>query len=293
MKRMTALILAGIMALCLCACGGEESTSGSEQPTAQVSTKKQDSDISVEEQVLYDANDIKITATGMDDNWLGTELTLQIENNSSRNITVQARNANVNGYMVSTMMSADVAAGKKANDALTFETTSLKESGIETMATMEFSFHIFDSDTWDDIVNTDTITVNTSAAEGYTQTYDDSGDVLAEAKGVKIISKGLSKEDSFWGPGLIVYIQNNSNQNVTIQAADVSINGLMVETSMSEDVVAGKRAISAVQFFDTDLEENGIEQISDLELCFHIFDLESLSTITNTDPIHLTFQEEN
>ena len=73
--------------------------------------------VSIEEQVLYDENDIKITATGIEDGWLGTELKLLIENNTDQSITVQAKNANVNGYMVTTMMSADVAAGKKANDS--------------------------------------------------------------------------------------------------------------------------------------------------------------------------------
>ena len=31
--------------------------------------------------------------------------------------------------------------------------------------------------------------------------------------------------------------------------------------------------MSAVQFFSTDLEENSIEDITDVELYFHIFDL--------------------
>lgn len=288
MKRIIALLLAAMMLFCLCACGGE-SPANSGSDSGKANAKKEKTDVSIEEQVLYDANDIKITATGLDDSWYGTELKLLIENNSSQDITIQVRNANVNGYMVTTSMSADVAAGKKANDSLTFETTSLKDCGIETMATMEFYFVIIDSESFEDIYNTDVITINTSAAEGYTQTYDDSGEVLAEVNGIKIVSKGLSEKDSFWGPGLIVYIENNSDQDITVQARDVSINGFMVDPSMSEDVVAGKRAITAVQFFDTDLEDNGIETISDLELYFTIFNQESWDEIANTDIINLSF----
>ena len=288
MKRIIALLLAAMMVFCLCACGGD-APADSDNDSGKASTKTENTDVSIEEQILYDANDIKITATGLDDSWYGTELKLLIENNSSQDITVQARNANVNGYMVTTSMSADVAAGKKANDSLTFETTSLKDCGIETMATMEFYFVIIDSESFEDIYNTDVITINTSVAEGYTQTYDDSGEVLAEVNGIKIVSKGLSEKDSFWGPGLIVYIENNSDQDITVQARDVSINGFMVDPSMSEDVVAGKRAITAVQFFDTDLEDNGIETISDLELYFTIFNQESWDEIANTDVINLSF----
>lgn len=191
--------------------------------------------------------------------------------------------------MVPTVMSADVAAGKKANDSLTFETSGLKECGIDNIATMEFLFHIFDSESWDEIVDTDVITVETSIAESYTQTYDDSGEVLVDTDGIKIVGKGLSDEDSFWGPGVILYIENNSDQNVTIQVRDVSVNGFMVDSSMSEDVVAGKKAMSAVQFFSTDLEENSIDDITDVELYFHIFNLESWDTIFDSDVISISF----
>ncbi len=257
--------------------------------TEETSTENVTTEITIGEQVLYDENDIKITATGLEDSWLGTELQVLIENNSSQSITIQARNANVNGYMVPTVMSADVAAGKKANDSLTFETSGLKECGIDNIATMEFLFHIFDSESWDEIVDTDVITVETSIAESYTQTYDDSGEVLVDTDGIKIVGKGLSDEDSFWGPGVILYIENNSDQNVTIQVRDVSVNGFMVDSSMSEDVVAGKKAMSAVQFFSTDLEENSIDDITDVELYFHIFNLESWDTIFDSDVISISF----
>lgn len=245
--------------------------------------------VSVEEQVLFDANDIKITATGMDDGWMGTELKLLIENNSAQGITVQARNASVNGYMVDTTMSATVAAGKKANDSLTFTTSGLKECGIENVATMEFNFHIFDAESWDTILDTDTISINTSIADGYVQNYDDSGEVLVDANGIKIVGKGLSEDDSFWGPGVILYIENNSDQDVTIQARDVSVNGFMVQSSISENVVKGKKAISAVQFFNSDLEENSITDITDVELYFHIFNTVSWDSIFDSDVISLTF----
>lgn len=267
----------------------DSSGSGEETESDESDGDSASAEVTIEEQVLYDANDIKITATGLEDGLFGTELKLSIENNSSQNITVQARNANVNGYMVSTMMSVDVAAGKKANDSLTFETSGLKECGIETIATMEFLFHIFDSESWDDIVNTDVITLETSAAGSYTQTYDDSGEVLVDTDGIKIVGKGLSADDSFWGPGVILYIENNSDQNITVQVRDVSVNGVMVETSMSEDVVVGKKAISAVQFFSTDLEDNSITDIKDVELYFHIFNLESMDDIYDSDIISITF----
>lgn len=283
-----------LMAMVITGCGASgDEVKNSASESSESAAKEKDSaetEVSIEEQVLYDEKDIKITATGMKDGWMGTELTLLIENNSGKEITVQARNANVNGYMVPTTMSADVASGKKANDSLTFETSGLKECGIDTIAKMEFSFHIFDTESWDDIANTDVIKIATSAADGYKQTYDDSGNVLVDKKGIRIIEKGLSEDDSFWGPGIVLYIENNSDRDITVQTADVSVNGFMVDATMSEDVIAGRKAMSAVQFLSTDLEENSIEKITDVELKFNIIDMESFDNIFDSDTLSITYK---
>ncbi len=275
---------------------GSSSGSGSSKDISTVSgsdgnTEDSKEAVTVAEQVLYDANNVKITATGLseDDSWFGTSLTLLIENNSDQSLTIQARDANVNGYMVNTSMSANVAAGMKANDSLIFETSGLEECGIEQIATMEFSFTMLNSDTFETVFDSDMITVNTSIAEGYTQTYDDSGNVLLDANGIKIVGKGLSTDDSFWGPGVILYIENNSDQNITVQTRDTSVNGFMVTSTISESVLVGKKAITAVQFYDTDLESNGITDITNVNLSFHVFNTESWDAILDSDPIEITF----
>lgn len=280
---------------------GSSSTSGGNKDISTVSTSDASGTgadagsskeaVTVAEQVLYDANNVKITATGLseDDSWFGTSLTLLIENNSDQSLTIQARDANVNGYMVDTSMSANVAAGMKANDSLVFQTSGLEECGIEQIASMEFSFTMLNSDTFETVFDSDVITVNTSIAEGYTQTYDDSGTVLLDANGIKIVGKGLSTDDSFWGPGVILYIENNSDQNITVQTRDTSVNGFMVTSTISESVLVGKKAITAVQFYDSDLESNGITDITSVNLSFHIFNSASWDAILDSDPITITF----
>ena len=69
----------------------------------------------------------------------------------------------------------------------------------------------------------------------------------------------------------------------------MSVNGFMVETIMSEEIVAGKKAMSAVQFLSTDLESNSITDITDVELYFHIFDTESWDTVFDSDVIAISF----
>ncbi len=296
-RKWTALLvsicLAGTMLFTGCS-SSSGSDSGKTKEAKEVSTKddsKEKKKVSIDEQVLYDENDIKITATGIDveDTVYGAELKLLIENNSSQDITVQTGNVSVNGYMMSAIMSANVVAGKKANDTLTFYSSELEECGIDQIATIEVSFVFLNSDSYETISTSDMITVNTSVADDYQQTYDDSGEVLVDSNGVKIVSKGLSEDDSFWGPGVILYIENNSDQDIIIQTRDVSVNGFMISAVISEDVLAGKKAISAVQFYDQDLEDNGIDDITDVELYFKVSNLESWDTIFDTDVISIKF----
>lgn len=271
------------------ASGNNVSDNVTEEATTEEVTEAPIASVSVEEQVIFDSNDIKITVTGLEDGFYGTDLKVLIENNSDKGIMVQTRDSNVNGYMVDTMFSPDVAAGKKVNDEITFMTSGLKDCGIEDIASMEFKLIIIDGDTWNDIEESEIIKIDTSIADGYVQNYDDSGNVVVDYNNIKIVEKGLSKADSFWGPGVILYIENNSDQDITVQVRDVSINGFMVDSMMSQDVVIGKKAVTDIQFISTDLEKNGITEINDVEFSFHIFNWDTFDTIYDSDVIKLSY----
>lgn len=244
----------------------------------------------ITETVLVDESGVKITAKSLDKSgWFGPELKVLVENNTDKALTVQTRSSSVNGYMVSTMFSADVAAGKKSNDSITFTGSDLKAAGIETIADMEFSFHVFDSESWDAYLDTDLIQLKTTAADTYAYTYDDSGDVIYDENNIKVVAKGLVEDDSVFGPTVVLYIYNGTDKTITVQTRDDSVNGFMVSTSCSAEVTPGKHAIGSVTFFSSDLEENEITQITEYEFSLHIFDFASWETIGDSEPIKLSF----
>lgn len=220
---------------------------------------------------------------------MGDNIKFLIENNSDKNITVQARNVSVNGFMVDSSMSADVAPGKKSNDSLTISSSSMEECRIEKIADVEFSFHIFDAESWDGIVDTDIISLKTSIADSYTQEYDDSGEVIYEDDNVKIISKGISDDSSIFGKSLILYIENNSDSNLTIQTRDVSVNGFMVDPIFSPEIASGKKVIKGMTFMDSDIEENSISEFENVEMSFHIFYTDGWDTLKDTEPVIVEF----
>lgn len=244
----------------------------------------------IEEQVIFDQDGIKITATGIaEDPFWGYELKMLVENDTDKTITVQSRNVSVNNYMLDPTMSIEVAPGKKANDEMSFSLSSFEKCGIEKITDIEFILHIFDAESWETIIDSDIIQITTSNAATYTQTYNDSGIVLYDVDGIKIVQQELVY-DEFWGYAVYFYVENNTDQSITIQSRDTSINGFMVNPTMSIDVAAGKKAVNDMSFLQSEISENGIESIDVIETIFHIFNTDSWESIIDTDPITMAFE---
>lgn len=112
-----------------------------------------------ESKVIYDENGIKITYKGTEDGFASKDIKLLIENNSDKNYTVQERDLTVNGFVVMATISADIPAGKKANDEIKILESSLEENEITDIENVEFYFHIFNSDDWTDDFDSDIITL--------------------------------------------------------------------------------------------------------------------------------------
>lgn len=295
MKKVLCFLLAMTMIFSLSGCGdGDEKSkkednsglSSGDAVSEDVKQPKKTEDETIPEQVLLDESGIVITTKGIDKNGLfGPELKLLIENNTEKDLTVQVRSASVNGYMVDTMFSADVAAGKKSNDGISFSNTDLSICGIEAIADVEFSFHIFDFDSWDTYLDTELVVIKTSLADSYVYSFDDSGDEIYNGNGVRIVSKGVSDEDSIFGPSLVVFIENTGEQSITVQVRDVSVNGFMVDTIFSPEISAGKRTVDGITVMSSSMEENSIESIEEIEFSFHIFTTDGWDTIEDTAPI--------
>ena len=239
----------------------------------------------IEETVVYDDKNIVITAKEYtrDDFWGSDGIKFLIENNTEQNITVGTTAVIVNGYMISDLFVASVAAGKKTNETMTLSTSQLNAAGITIVGEVEIYFHIYDSDSWDKIVDPDCITIRTSKYDSMDTEADDSGNVLYDADGIKIVGKYVD-EDSFWGKSIVLYIENNTDKNFTVRVDDLSVNGFTIDEYFSSEVYAGKKAIDEITLMSSDLEENDIKEIKEVSLKFRVTD-ENYDTILKTDEI--------
>lgn len=281
----------------LCALGSGETTDSDKQEIVssdsegngdteeeQVST---DNTFSIEEQVLLDQDGIKVTATGVENDVIsGNGIKLLLENSTEKNVTVSCNALIVNDYMISDLFVSSVAAGKKANETMYMMSSELDAAGISNIGQIEIYFHVYDSDSYDTIFDTDVVTIQTSkyAEMDKEAEAEEDGFELCNQDGIRIVGKYVD-ENSFWGTAVLLYIENTSGKNVGISCEDMSINGFMVSPMFSSTVYDGKKALDEITIFSSDLEDNGIEKVEDLELNFHVYDATSYSTLFDTGAI--------
>ena len=291
MRRLLPALLAGMLLLAGCSSSEADAASvtSAETSYAGASEAEQETqDVTLAETVLFDQDGIRITATGLStDSLFGPELNLLVENDSAQNIVVQPNYCMVNGYMMDGLLSADVAAGKKANDTLDFLSNALARCGIETITDIELDLVVSDGDSWQTLYETGPVILQTSAAGQYTQTYDDSGEEIYNQNGIRVVAKSVN--DDLFSMGIKFYLENNTDKAVIVNADNVSVNGYMMTDLFYSDLAPRSHAVDTLTLLGSELEDNHIDTITDAELSLQITDADYYQTIDSTAPITLHF----
>lgn len=263
---------------------GDETTND----VAEEAKAPSDAAVTIEKQVLVNQNDIVITADEYttDAVW-GDGIKLLIENNSDKNVTVGAKAIIVNNYMITDIFISEVAAGKKSNETMSLSSTSLEAAGIDSVGQVEIYFNVYETASYEDILNTEVVTIQTSEYANMDTTPNDAGMELYNEGGIRIVGKTVD-ENSFWGSAILLYMENTSGTNAAIECENMSINGFMMSPYFSCNVYDGKKAINEITIMSSELEENGIESIDEVELQFNIYEADTFETIAVSDPIKFT-----
>ena len=226
----------------------------------------------IEQTVLVDEAGIKITATGLTYTDYAVELNLLIENNTEQDLeflgsTLGYAINSVNGVMVGDgYLSCDVAAGKKANDTMSFSYDNLMTYGITEIADIEVGIYTSDGDWQTEDFYSGPRRVQTQLASSYdyaTDAYQQAiaskelqerfeytvpsikTDVLYDQAGVTLLSQALIVNRD-GEPALMLELVNNSPDIVRVTTSDISINGLQVYGSgtwSGDSIAPGKRCV--------------------------------------------------
>lgn len=281
------LVLAIFMGLAM-GSGSSDGNEGNSPVTGADGGTSAAAKITIAEQILLERDGVKITATEyVDDSVWGEGIKILIENTTEKNLGISCNAVIVNNYMITDLFTSSVAAGKKANETIYLTSGDLEAAGIDNVGQVELYFHVYDSDSYNTIFDADVVTVKTSAYDTMDTAVSEQGTVLYESNGIKVMGRYVN-EDSFWGAAVLLYLENNTDQNVVVSCENMSINGFMVTPLFHGDVYAGKKAVDEITILSTDLETNGITKIEQIELSFHIYNSDTYNTIADSDAVTLT-----
>lgn len=212
--------------------------------------------------VVDDENcSIKITEVVFDDDW-GTSIKATLENKTSdKELSFSVESLSVNGIQVDGYMYADVLAGKKANKEINLDDDILNENGIDKYTDIEIEFLVYNNDDWsENDIFTGTVHVypygENNAVKYVRDTKKET--VLIDNDEVMVVFLNAG-EDEYDDYNAMFYIVNKTDEDITFNADDVSINDYMMDTGFWIEVNAGKSTFESMCWYDG-LSEIGLTE---------------------------------
>lgn len=291
MKKGKFILAATLIALAISACSsGESDTTASSEAAEQNTTAEQHESTTVEEskdpeismapfeEILVVDNDkcsIKITELEPDNIW-GFTLKAELENKSSdKTYMFSVSSAAINGVQSDPFFATEVAPGKKSRNDISFSESTLKDYGISELTDIEMSFRVYDSNDWGagDVAK-ETVHVypyGEDKATVFVREPEDTDKIIVDNDAATVIVTGYT-EDDIWGYTANLFLVNKTDKEVMFSVEDASVNGYMADPFFSKSVIPGKCAFTSMSWGNSTLEENGIENVEEIEFTIKIYD---------------------
>ena len=239
--------------------------------------------VTIEKQLLVDQNGVVITALKYVYNFSGEEgIKLSVTNNTDRTITVEGDTNIVNNYMVWGYFEEEIAAGKTVKSVFEIDGYDLDKSFIGIVEQVELAFEVYDTSTYEDILTTDFIKIQTSAYKGLDESSIPEGLELYNEGGIKIIGMYVDPE-GIYGAEVLLRVENSSDKNIDVEVVKVMVNGVEMKAWYTGLVHAGKKEIGVLGLNNMRTEGNIIEKVEEVEVQFEILDSDTKDIIGHSD----------
>lgn len=289
MKRLMIAALIAVMVLNLCACGSNPepaapTTAPTAAPTIPGPTEgpteaptEAPAEYSLSELVLVDNETCTFTVTGTEFNdHLGLQIQVLCENKSDRPLMFTWNNVSVCGFMYDPLWAEEVAAGKKVNTTIGIDTFALEQMHVDSVDAITFDLLVQDSEEFMEapIVN-DSFTIYPTGKQADQVVFPeyrhtDGETVIVDNEDVTFIMNVDDELAEYYT--LNCYLANHTDRNLMFFWDDVSVNGFMVNPFWGLSVAAGKQAYAEIIFFRSDLEQQDIEVVQDIEFRLQVSD---------------------
>lgn len=241
--------------------------------------------------VLYHQDGILITAQLPDSRPSSDGIRLVIQNSTGRDFTVYAQNIVANGYVLEdSWLYCSVERGHTAETYFTLEQSDLDRAGIETVQQLSVELVVYDADDYDTLAETGMLDLY--SAQEITQTVDDSGVLLLEQDGIRVICRGYVPgeyaPEEFTSGVVQFFLENDTDLYLEAFTQEVCVNGEDIWLSLWCALPPHTRAVRSMYLYG--LEELGIESREDVRemvMTLDFFVRDDYQAYLSTGPISI------
>lgn len=211
----------------------------------------------IEETVVFDDRDIKITALELVYGQFGPSLSLLYENKSGKDLDFTPTRDDhcclaVNKYAIDNVYGVLVPAGGKVTEAMPLDSYDWHLLGITEIAEVELGFYVFSRDDYNDYFLVDPVVLKTSSAGSHSHPEDafrktitsepfqtefdyrvdlHMEEALYDRGGLSILSQTLITNEREGRRLLYLEIENQSTESVRVSLSGLSINSVEMSES--------------------------------------------------------------
>ncbi len=245
---------------------------------------------SFEETVLVDNDDVKVTATEFEPDRDGKPtFTMLYENKTDKDLRFAAVDAYLNGRKCGGYGAEEVAAGQQVYSKLYWDKDDMAENGINYIDDVMAEFWIYDNGADIETVFRDMVRWSVNAVSetpsltdltfnnGFEEIPVLSGDYTAVIKDFD--------PDGPWDdgePSFVVYLENNTEEDIRFSAKNVFINGVECEPYWGSAQPAGTSAYNYfLRWSESTLEEAHIKSLEKVEFDMAVVSPETYEVLTS------------
>ena len=268
-----------------------------EEPEVDIETSAEQDAVTIQEVVLMDSDGIKIVATDLNhdmESALGPRLGLTVENTTGQDLRAIPERISLNGFSVegAVMGTTMVENGNTTYMPLYFSSEDIKNSGITTISSINFSCKIIDPDTFKEYMSVGPFTIETSAA-GMEQSGAEASSneqVIYDKNDIRLVVVGVKPSETAAGGQAVEFrMENNSDRYVGINLEDVLLNGYVVYPNYNLTAMPGETRVEYVTFQSSDISNNDITTFESMRVSLVIGDIDAEQVIDRSELIPFEF----
>lgn len=312
MKKWFALALTAMMLLTFAACGGGKDAPATEPtviateaevPVTEAPTQAPTEEpeaitaTNMDETVLLDDENCTFTVSLASENaHLGMTLDAVCTNKTDGTLMFAWNGVSVCGYLYDPLWAQEVAPGESVDSIIYIDTWQLEQYGITSVDEIQFTLNIFDSeDFMAEPYANDVYTIYPTGLDANSVTYPERAavggeQVITDRSGVDFIIESFEDDGTTYT--LRCYLRNRNEMALMYAWENVTVNGCAIDPMWAMEVPAGKQAYGEITFLRSDLEENGIQDVEEIEFRLSVSDLEDWEADPILDEV-FTFRTED